>query len=82
MRKGYFEISDEMYTKDWDILSQIFKDFRPIHIEFNHWNRNIWVIVGVSDKFDEVEEDEPIPQYEVIFTRHPYDQYTYVFKRV
>jgi len=81
MRKGFFKISDEMYTKDWDIISLIFKDFRPIHLEFNR-HTNIWVIAGVSDKFDKVREDEPTPQYDIIFTRHPNNEYTYFFERV
>lgn len=80
MRKGFFKISDELYTQDWDIISQIFKDFRPIRI--SKWNAEIWYVMGVSDKFDEVDEGEPTPEYVVVFTRQPDGELTYVFKRV
>lgn len=79
MNKGYFLVSDELYTKWYEMFHLIFKDFRPIKIK--RQDDDIWYFYGLSDKFDEIGEDVMPPQYEVEFI---WDQghITYKFKRV
>ena len=67
MKKGFIKITDFLYKKEYAVISQIFTDFRPTHIEFRHWENDVWYIYGESECFDEVIEGEVIPQYEVIF---------------
>lgn len=81
MRKGYIKISDTLCKKMWNELYIFMKDFRPTHIEFRHWENNIWYMYGESDKFDELKEGDAVPQYEVVFTSQPDNTYTYEFVR-
>ncbi len=82
MNKGFIKISNEIYVGGWDRLHVLMKDFRPINIEFRYWENDTWYIYGVSEMFDELEEAESVPQYEVIFTEHENKTITYKFKRV
>ncbi len=70
MNKGFIKISNDVYVKMWGTLYIIFKDFRPTHIEFRHWENDIWYFYGTSDLFDEVKEGDIIPQYDVLLTRN------------
>jgi hypothetical protein len=81
MKKGLIKMSNEMYTEMWGELYIFFKDFRPTHIEFRHWENDTWYFYGVSDFFDEVKEGDAVKQYEVWFTRHPNGELTYKFQR-
>ena len=82
MNKGLIKISNELYVNDWQRLSVFMKDFRPIHIEFRHWENDIWYIYGVSEMFDELKEGEAVPEYDVIFTEYENRDGTYKFERV
>jgi hypothetical protein len=84
MKRGIIKISDILYKEDWSIISEIFKDFRPTHIEFRHWENDIWYLFGESEMFDEVKEGEKVPEYTVIFTftSHPDKTYTFKFQKV
>lgn len=81
MRKGIVKISDQIYKQDWKLISVIFRDFRPSHIEFRYWENDIWYFYGTSDLFDEISEGEIPPHYEVIFTRNEDGNHTYKFQR-
>ena len=81
MNKGFIKISDQLYREEWGTLYIFMKDFRPTHIEFRHWENDIWYMYGVSEKFDIVNEGENIPQYDVIFTKDSLNNITYEFKR-
>jgi hypothetical protein len=81
MRKGFFKISNSAYTEMWEYLHLIFKDFRPTHIEFRHWENNVWYLHGVSEKFDELKEGDVVPQYDALFTTHENGSITYEIKR-
>lgn len=66
----------------WGSIYILFKDFRPNHIEFRHWENNKWYFYGESDLFDEVKEGEVVPQYDVLFTECEDKSYTYKFLKV
>jgi hypothetical protein len=82
MNKGFIKISDVLYKEDWSSLYIFMKDFRPTHIEFRHWENDIWYMYGVSEKFDPLKEAEAVPQYDVLFTRQENGTLTYEFKRL
>jgi hypothetical protein len=80
MNKGFIKISDILYREEWDKFYIFMKDFRPTHIEFRHWENDIWYMYGVSAKFKPVKEGEDVPQYDVLFTTHKDGSLTYEFK--
>jgi len=80
MAKGIIKISDLLYKSDYDVLCVIFKDFRPIHIEFKHWENDVWWLWGESDKFKELKEGDAIPFYYVTFTTNEDGSVTYEFE--
>lgn len=91
MKRGFIKMTKDIYENMWSELYIFFKDFRPTHIEFRHWENDIWYLYGVSDLFDEIKEGEVLPQYDVIFTRHKTEKsetkpaceyFTYEFKRL
>lgn len=65
MKKGIIRISDDFYQNDFDVVKTIFNSFRPTHIEYRHWDNNIWYLYGESIFFEEVKEGELIPFYSV-----------------
>lgn len=67
MKKGLIKISNELYQNNWEQISLIFKDFKPNHIEFRHWENDVWYFYGVCDLFEVLKEGEVIPFYEVVF---------------
>jgi len=82
MRKGYIKISNHIYVKEWPSIWVFFKDFRPLHIEFRHWENNTWHIYGVSEMFEEIKEGEAIPEYLVIFTNNKNKELSYEFQKI
>lgn len=91
MKKGFIKMTKDIYENMYNSCHIFFKDFRPTHIEFRHWENDIWYLYGVSELFDVLNEGEALPQYDVIFTRHkkeksesePESEYfTYEFKRL
>lgn len=85
MKKGFIRFTDFVYKKEYAIISQIFKDFRPTHIEFRHWENDVWYIYGESECFDEVIDIEgmpqDVPQYEVIFKTRLEGGYSHEFRK-
>ncbi len=69
MRKGIIKITDKVYKTQWADIYIFFMYFRPTHIEFRHWENDVWVLYGESEFFDEINEGEAIPVYDVVFTR-------------
>lgn len=67
MRKGYIKITDHLYSNMYDSISELFKYFRPTHIEFRYCENDMWYLYGQSEFFDEIKEGEPVPQYDVSF---------------
>lgn len=82
MRKGFIKMTDQLYKENWKDIYIFFKDFRPTHIEFRHWENDIWYFYGESELFDIIKEGMQIPQYEVMLTRHNDNTITYEFKKV
>lgn len=82
MNKGFIKISDVLYKNDWSNLYIFMKDFRPTHIEFRHWENDIWYMYGVSEKFEPLKEGDVVPQYDVLFTKQEDGTLTYEFKRL
>lgn len=80
MNKGFIKISNQLYTESWSYFYIFMKDFRPTHIEFRHWENDIWYMYGVSDKFRPLKEGEAVPQYDVEFITHPDGSLTCEFK--
>ena len=69
-KKGFIKISNELYVNHWNEIYVIMKDFRPINIDYRHWENDTWYIYGVSEMFDELKEGEVLPQYLVIFEQN------------
>lgn len=67
-RKGVVKVTKEFYENEWPTVCQIFKHFRPSHIEFRHWENDVWYFFGTSEFFDELKEGEATPEYLAIFT--------------
>jgi hypothetical protein len=65
MNKGFFVISDYVYTECWDDVKIIFNYFRPTYIEFRHWENDKWYFYGESNQFDKVVEGDKIPEYTI-----------------
>jgi hypothetical protein len=82
MKKGFIKISDTLYKDSWKDLYIFLKDFRPTHIEFRHWENDIWYLYGISDLFDELKAGDAVPQYDVMFSKHEDNPLTYEFKRI
>jgi len=82
MKKGFFKITDVIYRNDWQIVSLIFKDFRPLHIEFRHWENNVWYLYGESEFFAPVEEGVIPPQYDITVTSNEDGTYTLKYTKV
>lgn len=81
MKKGLIKISDVFYKEKWNVISQIFKDFRPTHIEFRFWENDIWYLYGESEFFEELKEGQKVPAYSVVFTELSNGVITYEFKK-
>jgi hypothetical protein len=79
VKKGYVKISNDVYTKDWDFISGVFKYFRPTHIEFRHWENDIWYIYGESLLFKDLAEGEEVPLYNIVMTSHADGTATFKF---
>lgn len=82
MKRGFIKCYDTLLKERWHELYIFFKDFRPTHIEFRHWENDIWYFYGVSELFDELKEGDQIPQYDVIFTRTDDKVVSYKFERI
>ena len=82
MNKGFIKVSDIIYREAWSDIYIFLKDFRPTHIEFRHWENDIWYLYGVSSKFDPINEGDAIPQHDVMFTKREDGGHDYEFKRV
>lgn len=82
MRKGYIQISDEIYSKQYDLVFGIFEHFRPTHIEHRHWENVGWFLFGISDKFDSLNEGDLTPRYDVTITKLNNGKCSYSFNRV
>jgi hypothetical protein len=70
MKKGCIKIQKHIYEKDWNLVSHIFREFRPYHMEYDHV-KEVWTFTGTHDSFDEVAEHEPAPQYLVTIKASP-----------
>lgn len=81
-KRGFIKCSDALIKQDWKYLYVFFKDFRPTHIEFRHWENDIWYFYGVSEKFETVKEGECVPQYDVVFTKQENGELLYEFNKV
>jgi len=79
MNKGLIRMTDQLYRVNYEIVSGIFKYFRPTHIEYRHWD-NIWHLYGESDLFSAVKEGEETPEYVFLITQNTDKSYSYTFK--
>lgn len=79
MNKGVIRISSQFYEESYDIVSMIFKDFKPLKIDYEYWRNNDYVIYGLSNSFDIVEEACVIPEYAVEIMQEENETYTYKF---
>lgn len=79
MNKGVIRISKQLYRDMYDVVCLIFKDFKPLHIENEHWNIGDYIIYGESVLFDIVKEGEIIPYYNVIFNKMEDETYSFEF---
>ncbi len=82
MNKGFIKISDVLYRNEWEMVSVLFKYFRPAHIKFKHWENDVWVLYGESELFEELKEGEKVPEYDAIFTTKDGIASSIEFKRV
>lgn len=82
MAKGIIKINHEIYLNDWDVICIIFKNFRPTHIVFRHWENDMWYFYGESEMFEALKEGEKIPEYDVQFNIVEGQETTYGFERI
>ena len=66
MKRGIISVSNDIYTNRYDLAKIIFNYMKPIRIDFEYWNGNVWRFVGESDLFDEIKEGESIPNYDAM----------------
>lgn len=66
-RRGKIAISIEFLAEmPMGVLESLFSKFYPLTIEYQHGG---WLeYVGFSPLFDEIKDDDPIPQYVASFT--------------
>ena len=81
MAIGRIIISNEIYTNHWAEIWGLMEHFRIIHIEYRHWESDLWHLHGVSDKFDDLKEGEEPPLYIVNQIKKEGKPDTYEFKR-
>ena len=70
MKAGKFLMSKEFYDSDWEIVSGVFKYFKPYKVEYSYEDRGWWFI-GTSEFFEEVggincSYITEVPRYEVL----------------
>ena len=66
MKKGYIQINDYIYKSQWEnVLFPIFKEFKPFNIIKPNGVSDYWIFEGECDLFDEINDGEKLPQYEV-----------------
>lgn len=82
MKRGIIKITEYLYDNNWSEISEIFREFKPSHIEFRHWENGMWYFYGTCEKFEELPEASVVPFYNVIFTRDDKGGYTYRFEKV
>lgn len=80
-KKGFIIIADDFYRHEWEYISRIFHYFRPYRIQFIE-SENAWYFYGESNLFDEVQECDAMPQYDIIFTNNEDGFSTWKFERV
>lgn len=79
MNKGIIRITHQLYHNNYDVISAIFRDFKPLHIECEYWNIGDFKFYGESDSFDEIKEGDVIPEYLIEITTHDDGIYSYKF---
>lgn len=71
MKVGKFLIPNELYDKDWQMLSGLFKHFKPFKVKYSELDRGYW-FEGTSDQFKDVcivdKPENLIPEYELIIS--------------
>lgn len=80
MNKGCIRISEKAHKEMWSDIYIFMKYFRPTHIE-NRTYEGIWLFYGESNQFDELQEGEIVPEYDVVFTRFDEGGYDVKFHR-
>lgn len=81
MKKGFIKITNEVYNNLWGISYQIFKDFKPYHIEFRKSENDMWYFFGTCDSFDELKEGEEPKNYMAVFTMQDDGTYRHSFQK-
>ncbi len=69
LKRGLIKATDEFVMNNWYDFALVLKDFRITHVEYRHWEGNLWYYYGVSEFFDDIKEGETIPEYTVEFNR-------------
>lgn len=82
MKKGFIRMTNDIYNNNWDIAHQIFKDFKPTHIEFRRHENDMWYFWGTCDSFDELKEGEEPKQYIAIFVMQDDKTYRHSFQKM
>lgn len=72
-RRGIIKVSSPLIIEgELEILKTLYSNFYPLSIEpQNDWGEvRIFLMKGMSEHFDEVQEGDPIPQYDFEFIRN------------
>lgn len=64
-RIGIFKVTGKFYHEFWKSAAHLVVPERVEH----HYYNNTFEIIGVSDLFDKIGEDDPIPEYRLEFKR-------------
>lgn len=79
MKRGIIKIHNDLYISKWSEIYVFMKDFRLEHLEFRHWENDVWYLHGISDSFDNVNVGCVIPFYTVEFNTEEGKDITFRF---
>ena len=64
-KRGRIEVSEELYFQP-GAMAEVFKHFLPLKIEFDY---DKYVVYGLCEEFEEIEQEVSVPQYMFTITR-------------
>jgi len=81
MKLGKINISSQLVMDEYSKLSPLFSKFTPIHVE-REFNIGNFIYTGLSDLFDNVEQGQIIPFYNVTLTNEEDKSITLIVSKI
>lgn len=80
---GVIWVSQEIYENEYKgIVSKIFLTLQPLNIQFELYPAPIYKVICTHDDFDEVQEGNEIPTYDVLVTEQGHNEFSFQFKKL